>query len=394
MKKDRTTNFIKTYADLSDLMEHRTTQAAEQHDNVRDINKLIDTAGELRGAALSLIGFQYLGVEIDQGSSEFRTNRFFLDSMNLPILPSKEQLYEATRLFVSTPHFGHQSEAADKILGDYIRKLESTLAHRNSSSSAPYSNRDPSDDELDYLQNNGYLIIEDVIPEALCNDLESRLDRLVHMEQRSRRGGYLYGSGRMQRIYQLISKDEAFHDLLLHPLMAKVLGCLFNRETYHEKYFLSSFHGNILKPNAEAQIWHVDANVPNPLPPWIIRANASFVIADHTETNGATEVVPGSHKFLRKPSKDEAEGHQYPTKKLIAPKGSIIFWHGHLWHRSGANTTNQNRPAVLATYAASFFREVCLEENPYLYLSENASVNLPKPIKRLLGWTHGAKDYR
>jgi hypothetical protein len=392
--KDNNSEFIKTYSDLSDLMEYRTSQDAEKNAHVRKLNRIIDNAGSIRSAALALIGFEYLGIVIEKGCSEFRTNRYFLDSIKIQILPSIEQIRMAMQLFISSTDTN--KNVADGLISirEYLKALESTHADQDKHKTyLKKGNSEPSESEFEFLTHNGFLVIEDAIPEELCDDLKDRLERLATREAQSTRGGYLYGSGKMQRVYQLLAKDEAFQNLLLLPVMNKVLRRLFERETYHDKYFLSSFHGNILKPNAEAQIWHVDANVPNPLPPWIIRANASFMITEHTEENGATEIVPGSHKLLRKPTKSEVNNHSFPTKRLVATKGSVIFWHGHVWHRSSENRSQENRPAVLATYAASFLREMCLEENHYLSLSENMASSLPKEIKRLLGWSHGAKHY-
>jgi ectoine hydroxylase-related dioxygenase (phytanoyl-CoA dioxygenase family) len=249
------------------------------------------------------------------------------------------------------------------------------------------------DADLSSLDEQGYLVVKDAIPLELCDHLYQRLSAIAEFESTSKKGGYFYGSGSMQRVYQLLGKDEIFRNLLLHPICDQVMSHMFYRPTYHDKYYLTSFHGNILQPGAEPQIWHVDANVPDPLPTWIIRANSNFVIQDYTEENGATEIIPGSHKLLRKPNKAEAESHKFERLQMCAPKGSLVFWHGHLWHRSGSNYSSGNRAALLATYAASFFREVCMEENPFLYLNTNTSSSLSPQLKRLIGWDHGAKYY-
>jgi ectoine hydroxylase-related dioxygenase (phytanoyl-CoA dioxygenase family) len=78
---------------------------------------------------------------------------------------------------------------------------------------------------------------------------------------------------------------------------------------------------------------------------------------------------------------------------IEAPKGSAIVWHGYLWHRSGQNTTKSSRIALLSTYAAGFLREVSLEEN--VFLSSNPSIQnlFSSKLKRILGWSHGLKEY-
>ncbi len=78
---------------------------------------------------------------------------------------------------------------------------------------------------------------------------------------------------------------------------------IFDRKTPHQKYFLSSFHANILGPGCPKQKLHIDTPVPEPLPDWPIKANSIWMLDDFTILNGATEVVPKSHKLKFKPKK-------------------------------------------------------------------------------------------
>lgn len=342
----------------------------------------------------ALLGFRYLGLTFEEGLLEFRSNRYFLDSLDLKLLPSPDTVFSAIAEAEHEASILGLSKSFQSLVDTFIAE-HMAKSSVNELPSIFRGHRMPILTNVDwsFLNENGYLIVRDAIPHELCDYLSERLKTLAQFESTSKKGGYFYGSGRMQRVYHLLGKDDIFRELLLHPICDEVMSHMFFRPTYHDKYYLTSFHGNILQPGAEPQIWHVDANVPDPLPSWIIRSNSNFVIQDYTKENGATEIILGSHKFLRKPNKAEAESLKFERIQMCAAKGSLVFWHGHLWHRSGANHTSVNRAALLATYAASFFREVCMEENPYLYLNTNTSTLLSPQMKRLLGWNHGAKDY-
>lgn len=345
------------------------------------------------GARVQL-GLSFFGLDIDGGISQFRSNRFFLDAIGVSLMPARQELIDLRESIEQDARRAGMTRSIEELFDDFVN----TEFLRFTQNGGPKLLKDHpmpsiSRHDLDFLDENGYLIVENAIPINLCDYLFDRLMMLAKLEEESSKGGYFYGSGRMQRVYGLLGKDEVFQELLMHPLCHYVMSHMFQRNTYHDKYYLTSFHGNILRPGAESQIWHIDANVPEPIPPWIIRSNSNYVIQDLTDSNGATEVVPGSHKLKRKPTTVEAEGHGLEIKKMCAPKGSLIFWHGHLWHRSGENRSSSNRPALLAAYAASFFREVCMEENPYLYASNNTSSSFSPALKRLLGWEHGSKNY-
>ena len=164
---------------------------------------------------------------------------------------------------------------------------------------------------------------------------------------------------------------------------------IFDRKTIHQKYFLSSFHANILAPGCSKQKLHIDTPVPEPLPDWPIKANSIWMLDDFNTHNGATEVVPKSHKFKFKPKKKDNLFKK--TIKCTGSAGSVIITHGALWHRSGENLSRENRVALLGSFAASFAMEIALEENHHLVI-DNYTINKATPfLKKILGIAHGLK---
>ena len=127
---------------------------------------------------------------------------------------------------------------------------------------------------------------------------------------------------------------------------------LFLIETPSIKILPSSFQANILHPGCNKQRLHIDTPVPEPLPDWPIKANSIWMIDDFTESNGATELCAGSHRRKFKPNiTDDKEAI---NTKAIAPAGSVLFTHGALWHRAGANISKKSRVALLGSFAASY----------------------------------------
>ena len=385
--------YDRTYSQLRDGLrgfEMGSCDAGSLHDVVRHVMKDLRFSSCLR----VLLGFGYFGIPIAKGLEEFRSNRFFLDAVSVDLLPSAEEIADAFSGAVSAARsagiVSSEDEFAERLgsllgAGTENRELPGFLADFDLPVLGP--------EHFSALDQDGYLIVENALPLSLCDYLAERLAALAEFEAKSLKGGFFYGSGRMQRVYHLIAKDKIFQELLLHPVSHQVMAHMFYRETHHDKYYLTSFHGNILKPGAEPQVWHIDANVPDPVPTWIIRANSNYVVQDYTSDNGATEIILGSQQFARKPTPEEAQRLRMKSVALTAPKGSLVFWHGHLWHRSGENRSCANRAALLATYASSVFREVCMEENPYLSMNSNAASELSAGVKRILGWDHGSKNY-
>ena len=74
--------------------------------------------------------------------------------------------------------------------------------------------------------------------------------------------------------------------------------------------------------------------------------------------------VPGSH--LRDHCPDY--GKPYDSIPAEMPKGSVLIWHGSLWHGGGANTTDERRVGIAMNYCAGYIRQ---QENQQLGLSRD-----------------------
>jgi ectoine hydroxylase-related dioxygenase (phytanoyl-CoA dioxygenase family) len=113
-----------------------------------------------------------------------------------------------------------------------------------------------------------------------------------------------------------------------------------------------------------------------------IQCNTIWAMTDFTERNGATRVVPGSHRSADKLSFGEAD-----TEPAEMPAGSVLFYTGALYHGGGANRSDATRLGVNLTYAVSWLRQ---EENQYLSVPADVARTLPEPLLRLMGYARGA----
>jgi ectoine hydroxylase-related dioxygenase (phytanoyl-CoA dioxygenase family) len=100
---------------------------------------------------------------------------------------------------------------------------------------------------------------------------------------------------------------------------------------------------------------------------------------DFAESNGATRLVPASHRWPdgRRPAPDD--------EVVVAdmPAGSAMFYLGHLWHGGGANTTERPRVGVILEYVASWLRP---QENHCLAVPRHVVRRLSPRLQELLGY--------
>ncbi len=255
----------------------------------------------------------------------------------------------------------------------------------------------------DFFDLNGYVIIENVLSSSECDQIRNIVLQLAKWEK-DNNSAHLYdrdpsylsavnaeifvnNDNYLQRIWNLLNKHETFREIIQRSIILEIMESIFDRQTKHQKYVLSSFQANIIGSGGPDQKLHIDTPVPEPLPPWIIKATTIWPIDDFTKYNGATLCLPGSHRFKYKPR--DKDQNRPDLIKLIAKKGSVIVTHGALWHKSGENQTKEDRIALLGSFAASFTRDISTEENYSQVINGDIIKDASNELRQILGVESG-----
>jgi ectoine hydroxylase-related dioxygenase (phytanoyl-CoA dioxygenase family) len=111
--------------------------------------------------------------------------------------------------------------------------------------------------------------------------------------------------------------------------------------------------------------------------------NCVWMLDDFTAENGALRVIPGSHRWGRKPQ--DALGDPYaahPEEKLVTGRaGTVVVMNAHLWHGGTANRTDRERRAL-----HSFFcrRDIPQQQYQKRMLRPETQAALSAGLRRLL----------
>lgn len=203
-----------------------------------------------------------------------------------------------------------------------------------------------STEQLANLDRDGYLILSDLIPEPMLEALRERVEELFEAEGENAGAEFKKESG-ARRLANCVDKGKVFEQAILIPeiLAAKahILGPAFK---------LSSLNVRSTNPMSEAdQPLHVDMNaIADDRGYWV--ANTIFMLDDFTPENGATRVVPGSHKWGQRPQEQMTDPFAaHPQQILVTGKaGTIVICNAHTWHGGTANRTNRQRRAMHAFF--------------------------------------------
>jgi ectoine hydroxylase-related dioxygenase (phytanoyl-CoA dioxygenase family) len=224
------------------------------------------------------------------------------------------------------------------------------------------------------VADDGYTIVEDAFDPQTADAIKADLDRLevdlgiVPAENR-------FEGRQTVRIYNLLAHGPIYAEIPVHanvlPIVDGVLdpGCL-----------VSSLSSIAICPGEAAQPIHADDQLiplPKPHPPTV--CNTMWAVTDFTEANGATRLIPGSHLGDSNPT----YGHAYDSIAAEMAKGSVLVWHGSLWHGGGANVSSDRRYGIAMNYCAGYIRQ---QENQQLGLSPEVVRTFPPRLQELVGY--------
>lgn len=82
--------------------------------------------------------------------------------------------------------------------------------------------------------------------------------------------------------------------------------------------------------------------------------NMLVMVDDFTVENGATKLVPGTHRLANRPDDDYFERHAI---RATGTAGSILLFDSNLWHAAAPNTTDGSRMALTLTFTRPFFKQ-------------------------------------
>ena len=184
--------------------------------------------------------------------------------------------------------------------------------------------------------------------------------------------------GNTQRITALVARSEVCREWLLHPIFRRVIDDVLLPNC--EQYQLHVSSALVVGPGARKQVLHREDDVyaffKVPRPDMIVAS--MWAITDFTAANGATQIVPGSHKW-------SADRVATPEETLQAEMsaGDVLLWHGGTLHGAGANVSDEWRYGVFLSFSLGWLRQ---EENQYLDVPPHIAEQLPKEIRDLVGY--------
>lgn len=238
------------------------------------------------------------------------------------------------------------------------------------------------------LNRDGAVIVRDALQASQLVSINADLDKIVSAtppglrHPTSERYIEFYGANTI-RFDGIPAKSDTFLQAMQLPFLVGVANELLLPNC--EDYLLNTGQLIQIGPGETAQAIHRDEDAwgylkqPKPL----LQVEAMFALSDFTAANGATQVVPGSHRW---------DATREPTAQEIVlaemSAGSALLYLGSSLHGGGANTTSdESRRGMFLGFVVGWLRT---EENTFLTVPIEQVRNMPVRCQELLGYkAHG-----
>jgi ectoine hydroxylase-related dioxygenase (phytanoyl-CoA dioxygenase family) len=234
---------------------------------------------------------------------------------------------------------------------------------------------------VDGLRRDGGVIVRGLAPVGLIDACATELRSALNEFDESQRTDF--SGPKTLRCSGVLRYAPSCAELVAHKMVLAVADAILLPSC--ADYQIGSTTGiEILPGESEQQLHRDDTPYPIQFAGLELQIGVMWAFGDFTAENGATRVVPGSHRFLRAWHRPDLTRYA----SAVMPKGSALFYLGSTWHGGGANRSHSPRTGLINTYCLGWLRS---EENHFLEVPPQVARQYNERVRRLLGYTtHGA----
>ena len=174
--------------------------------------------------------------------------------------------------------------------------------------------------------------------------------------------------------HNLLEKTRTVDALAMDPRRTNIIRAILGPDIQ-----ISSVVASRPSPGNQPQLLHQDdGHLPIPRPHMPLVATRLTALDPFTEENGATRVVPGSHRSTGSVDQN-AE-----TVAVEMDAGSMYVMHAAFCHAGGGNMSEDRfRRSIIINYNLAWLKQ---RENQFIGVPPEIAVEMPEGMQRLIGY--------
>jgi ectoine hydroxylase-related dioxygenase (phytanoyl-CoA dioxygenase family) len=218
----------------------------------------------------------------------------------------------------------------------------------------------------------GCCVVEAAAPAEVMDEIASDL---APYARESERGGSDFAGAGTRRTGFVLNRSPAYRRIAMHPsILVAGNHVLANAPSWNLSSvgFFELFGGEP-KQLLHRDIWKYGVGG---LPE--VDCNGMWAVTDFTADNGATHVIPGSHRWS-----DERRADPGESVPAEISKGSLLLYTGKTYHGGGANVSGEVRIGLSVEHSAGWLvqTELLMVECP-----PTEVVDWPDELIRFIGY--------
>lgn len=212
-------------------------------------------------------------------------------------------------------------------------------------------------EQIDFYQVNRFIKLKNVLsPEEISfyNKVISEKVEELNTEDTPMEERTTYGKAFLQ-LFNLWRQDDDIKSLVFHERIAKIASDLMQVKgvrLYHDQALFKEAGGGITPWHADQHYWPLESD--KTITAWIPLQETPLNMGPLEFSSGSHEILDGRELSISDDSEEKIQKRLKVTdfKHVIEPfdVGEISFHSGWVFHRAGANQTNETRKVMTIIY--------------------------------------------
>ena len=224
------------------------------------------------------------------------------------------------------------------------------------------------------LDDAGCCVLQDLVPASTMDAIASELGEFADVGSI---GASNFEGHTTRRTGSPLPRSPTFQTIATHPLVLAAGDHVLGHAT---TWRFSAAEFIEIGPGETAQRLHRDQWKYDMVDfGFEVELNGMWAVTDFTELNGATRIVPGSHRLGNQEEFDNRD-----TVAAEMSKGSLLLYTGSLYHGGGANKSDGWRAGLSLQHSVGWLTQ---STNQFLECPPSAVSDWSDELLRFIGYT-------